>query len=257
LQVGCFALHALDGGTLSFAVRGRERRLELAVWPVLVEGPSGSCLYDLGFGDADVERREKFGLRDPEALELQVERILGHAPDVVVLSHLHFDHAGGALRGQGPDERLRFPTSRHVIHPEEWKAGLADGRGSELAARIAAHRVPDFVEDGEALMEGLWVTRHRGHTEGLLVLHGESTRPQGGAPESFMLTADLVPTRHFLRDREDRVADQDPALALEERRALFAELRPKQAWVGLYHDRDHAFVRLCEGAGYALPDGAD
>ncbi len=237
---------------LSFAVPSRGRRIEMAVRPVLVESPHGTVLYDTGFGDADEKRRRNYRLRDPWPIEEQLQELgLPDGPDIVVLSHLHFDHAGGALVGDGEQEQLRFPKARHVIHRVEWEIGLANGRGGNLAKRLQRAGMPELLSDDELLLlPDLKLSRHPGHCEALLAL-------QGMAPAaSFLLAADLVPTRRFLFPREDRFADQNPKVALRERTALLQGLAARGGVVSFYHDRHQAFawLRAWEDGGYALCD---
>lgn len=237
---GDFRVDALDGGSLSFFFErpGRRVKLELAVRPLLVRCPAWSCLIDPGFGPADPRRRERFALRDPIPLEEQCAQLgLAGGPEHVLLTHLHFDHAAGALADQD-GTRLRFPRARHYVHALEWRAAVADERGGKLAARIerASGGAPEDVQNLE--LDGLETELAPGHTEGLVAVW--IGRPGGRA----MFAADLLPTTRFLEARLDRMADQDPELALRTRSALLERCYRENAYVCFYHDTAKPWTRL-------------
>ena len=255
LELGELRIDALDGGSMAFSVErpGRRIELELAVRPLLVRAASWSCIIDPGFGPADPERRQRFALRDPVPLEQQCRALgLEHGPDHVLLTHLHFDHAAAALRNHGtaqaPDERLRFPSAQHHLHPREWEAALKDGRGGQLAARLgkaltqqgtaSGSARPQALPDQGEFLPGLHVELAPGHTEGLLAIW------MRGSMGTALYAADLVPTQRFLEERLDRLADQDPQLALQTRMSLLGRCAREGAWLCFYHDLERPWGQL-------------
>ncbi len=259
LGLGGIDVIALDGGSMAFSVQrrnGQRVRLELAVRPTLVRGDGWSCLIDAGFGPADPGRRARFELQDPEPLEAQCAAYGCPAPDVVLLTHLHFDHAAGALVVAGGVERLRFSKSRHVVHADEWAGAVAEQRGGDLPARLAAACAQagagEFEQLGHdvALFPGLQLARVRGHTEGLMVVWVT------GREGVCVVASDLVPTRRFLEPRLDRLADQEPEVALASRQAVLGAAAGRGAWVALYHDRSTAFAAIqpSDGDSFVITD---
>lgn len=248
LDLGDLRVRSLDGGVLGFSaqVADREIVIWLAVRPALVEGPGFSVLIDAGFGPADPMRRRRFRLQDPPPLEEQLAAMgLPEGPDMLLLTHLHFDHAGGALATDGTDEVLRFPKAELALHRAEWDAALVDGRGSNLAARIAGAlegREPRFLDVGKGHagqpFPGIHLEQVQGHTEGLLLVRAEGTL------SACLIPTDLVPTRRFLVPRLDKIADQDPALALESRQRVLDAAATRRDHILFYHDPAVPSARL-------------
>lgn len=254
LELGAMRVDALDGGSLAFSFERPARsgaaraklKLELAVRPLLVRTRDWSCLIDPGFGPADPTRRERFRLRDPVPLERQCDALgLRDGPDHVLLTHLHFDHAAGALADDVESKEPRFPRASHHVHPTEWRAAVADRRGGDLAARLEAvlGRTPEALPDRGEVWPGLSVELAPGHTDGLVAvwLVGRDARA--------LFAADLLPTTRFLTPRLDRMADQDPELALTTRTGLLDRCAASDAYVCFYHDVLHPWGRLAAAEG--------
>ncbi len=241
LDLGDLRVRSLDGGVLGFTAKVAHR--EIVIWlaarPALVEGPGFSVLIDAGFGPADPMRREKFRLQDPEPIDEQLAAMgLPDGPDLLLLTHLHFDHAGGTLRVRDEArEVLRFPKAQIALHRAEWDAAMADGRGSHQAARISKAldgREPRFLDLAQSAdnqpFPGIHIELVEGHTEGLLVIRAE------GSHAACLIPTDLVPTRRFLVPRLDKIADQDPAKALESRQRVLQASAERGDHILFYHD---------------------
>ena len=273
LDLGGLRLYVLDGGSMTFDVEGAERTLTLtlALRPILLQADGFSCLVDPAFGPADPARRDKFRLQDPAPLEEQCAALgLPDGPDLVYLSHLHFDHAAGALAGSSSSppavEKPRFANAAMWVHAAEWREAMTERRGGDLAARIAgaftieasrprtagAHGALTSVDAEQGVVWerdelALRFERTRGHTGGLCVLwcHGRE--------QSALFAADLLPSRRFLKPRLDRVADLDPERARDERQDLLARAAERDAWVCFFHDPGCALARIRPGSeGFEL-----
>ena len=92
---------------------------------LLVETPGGRALVETGIGERSDERtRERRDIQGPAVLPAL--RLAGFDPatvDVVALSHLHFDHAGGLVAADGS---AAFPRARIAAQKDEWEFALGD-----------------------------------------------------------------------------------------------------------------------------------
>jgi glyoxylase-like metal-dependent hydrolase (beta-lactamase superfamily II) len=185
---------------------------------------------------------------------------IGVAPDEidwVILTHLHFDHAGGATRVDGSGESCpTFPRARHVVQRAEWEDARENIR--ELAG---AYNFDDFVPLEEAglleLVEGdvevaPGVTTHLtgGHTRGHQIVRLES----GGI--SAVCIADMCPTTAHLRTFWTMAYDQFPLTVRRKKPGILNDIADHQRIALFSHDPRIAAARLSrhsENAWDAVP----
>jgi glyoxylase-like metal-dependent hydrolase (beta-lactamase superfamily II) len=160
--------------------------------------------------------------------------------DVVVLSHLHFDHTGGALTKyeSGQAAKLAFPKATYVVGAEAWQRAVAPhardrasfipGMTSLLASsgrlELAA---PDRAA---ALGDGYRFHRSSGHTPGLLIT--EVDMPHG--PVVFV--SDLIPGRAWVHLPITMGYDRFPELLIDEKAALLNDLEKRGGRLFFTHD---------------------
>ncbi len=144
-----------------------EHRLLQALNCLLVETPAGRVLVETGIGERVTDKVREMRRYEGPAI-VPALRTAGFDPatvDVVAMSHLHFDHAGGLLLADGG---RAFPRATIVAQRAEWEIAL--GGNSRLVASYdqpEIQLVRDWGEDGAA----------EGERE---VLPGVSVVPTGG-----------------------------------------------------------------------------
>jgi glyoxylase-like metal-dependent hydrolase (beta-lactamase superfamily II) len=138
---------------------------------LLVETPAGRVLVETGIGERMDERhRQQRGVEGVAILPAL--RSAGFAPDtvdVVAVSHLHFDHAGGLLTADG--ERA-FARARVVAQADEWDFALGSNPRLKASYEQADLRLaepwgrPGAAAGEEEVMPGVEVVRTGGHSGG-------------------------------------------------------------------------------------------
>jgi glyoxylase-like metal-dependent hydrolase (beta-lactamase superfamily II) len=229
-----------------------ENRIELACRALLVREPGGRhVLLETGIGAFfPPPLRERYGVTSAQHELLAGLASLGVRPedvDVVVLSHLHFDHAGGALTAwhEGASPALAFPRARWVVSAEGWARARrphARDRASfipELPALLeASGRLEVVTGDRSTSLGPSWELRtSEGHTPGLL----HTTVPAADGPITFV--SDLIPGTPWVHVPITMGYDRWPERLIEEKEALLA--REAERGGRLFYTHDPAVA--CSG----------
>jgi methylmalonyl-CoA epimerase len=238
----------LDGGAM-FGVVPRvlwerqappddRNRIPLAMRPLVVRGER-TMLIDAGLGDKESSRFcEIYGVDRTHHLDralaeagLSVEDI-----DLVLATHLHFDHAGGFTVRDGQQVRPRFPRARYIIRRGEWD-DATHPHDRNRASYIPDHFLPlaeagvvDFIEGDQEIMPGVRVQRTGGHTAHHQIVWIES----GNARAVF--AADLMPTGAHLHDAWIMGYDLYPMETLAAKQAFSEEAAARDTLVFFEHD---------------------
>ena len=261
-RIGDIRIHAIEGGRIRldggamFGVVPKplwERRISpddrnripMAMRCLLVEAPEALVLVDTGAGNKEDEKfRDIYGLEnegDPTCLEDGV-RAAGFDPvdiDLVVLTHLHFDHAGGSTRvtDDGTVEPS-FPQARYVVQRGELEFSMRDNeriRASYLPRNVQAVSEAglwDLAEGDDVVTRGVRLLRTPGHTPHHQCVLIESA----GATACFL--ADVCPTSAHAPLPWIMGYDLEPLVTLETKRALWQRARDAQWLLVLEHDHE-------------------
>jgi glyoxylase-like metal-dependent hydrolase (beta-lactamase superfamily II) len=264
----------LDGGAMfgnapralwtRWATPDEQNRIPLACRALLLEEKSGRrVLFETGVGAFfPPELRERYGVVEHRHVLLDGLAALGLSDaeiDLVVLSHLHFDHAGGLLEawadGRGP--ALLFPNARFVVGREAFDRARrphARDRASfiaELPDLLEASGRLELAEPGGSALLGAGYRFHvsYGHTPGLLLTEIAAAR----GPVLF--GSDLVPGRPWVHTPITMGYDRFPELLIDEKSALLADLAARSGWLFFTHDPKIALARVvAQGARFASAD---
>ena len=173
------------------------------------------------------------------------------AVDLVVLTHLDYDHAGGVLAGTWPHElELAFPNARVVVHEDAVAAARAadpdapDNVGTRLLALLDAVGRLDPVGDGDLVAEGISVRGAAGHRVGHMCVEVRGNDPFVFAADSFHNV------EHVAHPEWDTSSDEDGETALATRRRLLGELADSGARTAITHAAGpYAFQVARDGSG--------
>jgi methylmalonyl-CoA epimerase len=214
-------------------------RITLAMRPLVIRGLR-TMIVDAGLGDKeDAKFCDIYGVDRARNLDHTLAEA-GLAPediDIVLASHLHFDHAGGFTM-RGPDGRLRprFPRAQYVVRRGEWEDAThphARNRASYLLDNyvpLADAGVLQLVDDDQTIMPGVKVRRTGGHT----MHHQMIVIESGGKAAAFV--ADLMPTAAHAPDPWLMGFDLYPMDTLAAKNRFAREAMEKGTLVFFEHD---------------------
>lgn len=200
-------------------------------------------LIDCGMGELWAEpQRRIFAVRNVSELDW------GFAPDSVtdlILTHLHFDHAGGlARRTPSGDLEPMFPNARIHLQRAQWDQArnptLKD-RASYLpeTVRFLTTAPGLTLHEGDVeVLPGLHLHRVDGHTRGQ-----QWVEIRGGGRGLFFPT-DVVPTAHHVPLAYHLGYDLCAETLLREKEALLDRALREEAWVCFQHDAHTALARI-------------
>lgn len=254
-------LFRLDGGAMFGVVpkplwqrRARpddRNRITLGVRPLLVRGEK-TMIIDAGIGDKmDEKSREIYAIDRAHHLDTSLAAA-GVTPadvEIVLASHLHFDHAGGFTVREASGALVpRFPNARYVARTAEWEDATHPHERNR-ASYLAENFVPlmdagvlDLVPDDAEIMPGVRVLRSGGHT-----MHHQVVMLESGG-RTAVFAADMIPTTAHVDEPWIMGYDLYPMDTLAFKRRFVREAIDREYLVFFEHDPEVA-------AGYIREEG--
>jgi glyoxylase-like metal-dependent hydrolase (beta-lactamase superfamily II) len=278
-RIGALQVHAiqaggqqLDGGAMFGVVpkplwerripADERNRIQLGMRCLLIEHPSGLILVDSGAGNKenakfhDIYGLENAGANGRTALEdgLAQLGVTTDKIDILISTHLHFDHAGGnTFIDQSGFVKPTFERARYVVQRGEYEfATHANERtaASYFERNYGPTEVSGQLEllEGETeIAEGVNVMVTPGHTP----YHQSVVIRSDG--ETAIFLGDLIPTHAHLPLPWIMGYDVEPLVTLESKRGLLKRVEQENWLVIFEHDATVPWGRVqFDGKAYSL-----
>ena len=278
-RIGDLQVHAiqaggqrLDGGAMFGVVpkplwerriQADERnRIQLGMRCLLIEHPSGLVLIDSGAGNKenskfhDIYGVENAGANGRTALEDGLAQV-GVTPDridLLVSTHLHFDHAGGnTFVDEAGVVRPTFPRARYFVQRGEYEFATHPNERT-AASYFDRNYVPtlesgqlELLEGESEIVDGIGVVLTPGHTP----YHQSIVIRSAG--ETAIFLGDVVPTHAHLPLPWIMGYDVEPLVTLESKRGLLKRVEQEDWTVVFEHDAVVPWGRVqFDGKAYSL-----
>ena len=229
-------------------------RIALACRSLLIEIGSTKILLETGIGNFfEPQMAERFGVENYNA-HLLINSLdqLGIKEtdiDFVVLSHLHFDHAGGLMPSykEKDSQILHFPNAQYIVSkdafqraqsphlrdrasfiPDLQKLLLASGRLKLVTSTTIPELFPEIVS----------FRFSDGHTPGQMLT------TITGKKETFIFAGDLVPGSQWVSNAITMGYDRFPEKIIDEKNDLYSEAIPNQWRLFFTHDNKWACAKV-------------
>ena len=207
---------------------------------IVARDGQNTVLIDTGYGGMYSPLERKVNDLEPREPIIDGLSCLGISPqDVthVLLSHLHFDHVGGATRWTDDHTVVpTFPLARHWVHTWEWDDAI--GQAPEISAAYPIQNleplrdfalVDVFQEDGE-LLPGLRAQFSGGHTRGHTCYWFEDSNT------SLVFIGDICPSSAHVRPQWHTSYELYPMDTRKMKPKILAEAADRGSWVVWNHD---------------------
>lgn len=257
LRAGAFRL---DGGSMfgvvpkaiwaKLAPPDEANRIPLQTNCLLVRSPGTTVLIETGYGGKwDEKERKIFGLESRTIVDaLREQSIEPDAIDHVIVSHLHFDHAGGLTRHDASGDAVAtFPNATVHVQQREWEDALANrstmtktylrSHLDPVADRIALHDGEEAIMLDEAA-EPITVWPMPGHTWGQQAIRFHD------AEGTVCFAGDVLPTVNHVGLAFSMGYDMEPYTNMHSKRALLERAAQEHWRLALDHEPDEPVVRV-------------
>lgn len=214
----------------------RQNRVEIGLNCLLIRSGGKNVLIDTGVGNKhDPRVRTRFHMRAGKLVgSLAQAGLTPEDIDLVVLTHLHFDHVGGCTRytGQRQLEPV-FPKATHLVQRADWQEATVLNERTRPAyipedfLPLEASKQLELLDGDTELLPGLWARRTGGHTAGHQIVYLES---EG---EKAVCLGDIVPSPQNLPVNYLSAYDIYPLETLDAKRHWLGQAEREQ-WLVIF-----------------------
>ncbi|CEA05545.1 putative quorum-quenching lactonase YtnP [Metalysinibacillus saudimassiliensis] len=248
----------LDGGAMFGVVPkplwsrkypvNEKNQIELPTEPILIQYQGKNMLLDtgVGFNKLNEKQLRNYGVTQESALTSSLDELGLTAADIdyVLMSHLHFDHAGGLTEWQGDVLVPAFPKAKVYVSQIEWD----EMREPNIRSRNTYWKdnwepIVDQVvtyEDQIEIMPGIEMIHTGGHSNGHAILKFT----QNG--ETILHMGDIMPTHAHQNPLWVLAYDDYPMTSVFAKERLMKEALANGYWFSFYHDAYYRMIKWDE-----------
>lgn len=247
----------LDGGAMFGVVPkalwskkypNSNNQIELRTDPILIQLDGKNILIDSGIGNNKLSEKQlrNFGVREESSIEVSLDKLGLKIDDInmILMTHLHFDHACGLTVKKGDTYESKFKDIPIYTSSTEWNEMKQPNIRSvntywEMNWKPIVEQVETYESEIEVL-PGLKMIHTGGHSEGHSIVMFED------GDECFIHMADIMPT-HAHQNKLWAIAYDDyPVTSVHQKEKWMEEGYKKKAWYTFYHDAYYRAIKFDE-----------
>lgn len=222
----------------------------LSMRSLLIKDGKHNVLIDCGMGDKmDPALQKYYFLNGNDTLLGSLAKTGTDPEDItdVVLTHLHFDHCGGAIKQSGNSTELVFENARHWVSTEQWQTALNPNR-RERASFFPENFLPiqeagklQLIDKDFALTPHIMLRQFHGHTKGQIIAEISYHK------NTLVYAADFIPTSAHIPVAYVCGYDVEPLVTMKETQAYLEHAVDKHYTLFFEHDIDTECCTLIRG----------
>ena len=250
-------LYRLDGGAMFGTIPkvmwdkikepDERNRIDMCLTCLLAVRGNERILIEAGIGDKNSAKFNGiYGVDRITSIDKELSKIGLTALDInhVVLTHLHFDHAGGlTVYNKSGEPVPHFPNAKHHLHMLEWETALHP-HARNKASYIESDWMPVYnaglavMQEGESfeIVPGITGQRVGGHTPGLSMVRIESSTRGKGGTNVAVFPGDLIPTGAHVPVPWIMGYDLDPTGIVDQKEKYLPKWRDEHALIVFVHE---------------------
>ena len=215
------------------------RRQLLNLNLLLIVSEDRRILVDTGLGNRLSDKQKEIYQPGDFILPTSLSELGYRDADItdVIMTHLHFDHAGGIVTGFGDFDQLTFPHARYWIQASEWEIAK-NPDGLNKAAYAFEHQLAlleasgqySLIEEEMEIAPGVTCIRTGGHTTGSQIVQIDS-------PDGFYIyPGDIIPTMFHTSPAITSAYDVCRKDTFKAKQMIYNRLKKHKGFLLLDHD---------------------
>ncbi len=245
----------LDGGAMFGVVpkvlwskkypSNEKNQVPLRTDPIFFQAGGKNILIESGIGKGKFSDKMKrnYGVTEESRVDedLQSLGLTEREIDLVLMTHLHFDHSSGLTKWENGELVSAFPNAEIIVSEIEWNEMRNPNVRSKNTYwkenwKPVEHQVRTFKGQTEPV-PGVVMHHTGGHSDGHSIIMLET------GEESIVHMADLMPTRAHQNILWVLAFDDYPMDSIEQKQKWMEEAYSRNAWFTFYHDEEYRAIK--------------